>query len=92
MRVRGITRKPAQARLEKSNARLTSRGDNLPSDGTLVARILGANLTRDNILYLIIGALVIVTAVLSYLLYQDRKQPEGMRIDLGPNGLSIEKK
>jgi hypothetical protein len=48
--------------------------------------------TRDNILYLIIGALVIVTAVLSYLLYQDRKQPEGMRIDLGPNGLSIEKK
>ncbi len=49
-------------------------------------------MTRDNILYLIIGALVIVTAVLSYLLYQDRKQPEGMRIDLGPNGLSIEKK
>jgi predicted negative regulator of RcsB-dependent stress response len=48
--------------------------------------------TRDNILYLIIGALVIVTAVLGYQLYQDRKQPEGMRIDLGPNGLSIEKK
>jgi predicted negative regulator of RcsB-dependent stress response len=48
--------------------------------------------TRDNILYLAIGALVIVTAVLGYQLYQDRKQPEGMRIDLGPNGLSIEKK
>jgi hypothetical protein len=48
--------------------------------------------TRDNILYLIISALVIVTVVLSYQLYQDRKQPEGMRIDLGPNGLSIEKK
>jgi len=48
--------------------------------------------TRNNILYLIIGALVIVTAVLGYQLYQDRKQPEGMRIDLGPNGLSIEKK
>ena len=55
-------------------------------------RPLGANLTRDNILYLIIGALVIVTTVLSYQLYQDRKQPEGMHIDLGPNGLSIEKK
>jgi hypothetical protein len=52
----------------------------------------GASVTRDNILYLIIGALVIVTAVLSYQLYQDHKQPEGMRIDLGPNGLSIEKK
>ena len=49
-------------------------------------------MTRDNILYLIIGALVIVTAVLGYQLYQDRKQPEGMHIDLGPNGLSIEKK
>ena len=52
----------------------------------------GTNLTRDNILYLIIGALVIVTTVLSYQLYQDRKKPEGMHIDLGPNGLSIEKK
>jgi hypothetical protein len=84
-------RTPLQDRLEKSNARLTYRGDNLPAadhdDGTL-----GASVTRDNILYLIIGALVIVTAVLSYQLYQDHKQPEGMRIDLGPNGLSIEKK
>ena len=52
----------------------------------------GASVTRNNILYLAIGALVVVTAVLSYQLYQDRKQPEGMRIDLGPNGLSIEKK
>ena len=49
-------------------------------------------MTRDNIFLLIIGALVIVIAALSYQLYQDRKQPEGMRIDLGPNGLSIEKK
>jgi hypothetical protein len=48
--------------------------------------------TRSNILYLIIGALVIVVAAMGYQLYQDRKQPEGMRIDLGPNGLSIEKK
>jgi hypothetical protein len=73
--------------LEKSNARLTLRSDNLPASQTW-----GASVTRDNILYLIIGALVIVTTVLSYQLYQDRKQPEGMRIDLGPNGLSIEKK
>jgi hypothetical protein len=56
------------------------------------AGTLGASVTRNNILYLAIGALVVVTAVLSYQLYQDRKQPEGMRIDLGPNGLSIEKK
>jgi RsiW-degrading membrane proteinase PrsW (M82 family) len=42
--------------------------------------------------FLVIGALVIVVAVLGYQLYQDRKQPEGVHIDLGPNGLSIEKK
>jgi hypothetical protein len=87
MPVCGISRKPPQDRLEKSNARLTSRGDNLPANESW-----GTSVTRDNILYLIIGALVIVTTVLSYQLYQDRKQPEGMRIDLGPNGLSIEKK
>ena len=55
-------------------------------------RNMGASVTRDKILYLAIGALVIVIAVLSYQVYQDHRQPEGMRIDLGPNGLSIEKK
>ena len=59
---------------------------------TMTIEHWGASVTRNNILYLIIGALVIVTAVLSYQLYQDHKRPEGMRIDLGPNGLSIEKK
>jgi hypothetical protein len=86
----GISRRPG---IEGKNQtpRLTSRSANLRAtdrdDG-----ILGASVTRDRILYLAVGALVIVTAVLSYQLYQDRKQPEGMRIDLGPNGLSIEKK
>jgi hypothetical protein len=87
---RGISRR-REIDQKNQTPRLTSRGDNLPAmehDD----RTLGASVTRDNILYLAIGALVIVTAVLSYLLYQDRKQPEGMRIDLGPNGLSIEKK
>lgn len=49
-------------------------------------------MNRTNLLFLIIGALVIVVAVLGYELYQDRKQPEGMQINVGPNGLSIEKK
>jgi RsiW-degrading membrane proteinase PrsW (M82 family) len=49
-------------------------------------------MTRTNILYLIIGALVIVVAVLGYQFYQDRHQPEGVHIDVGPNGVSIEKK
>ncbi len=49
-------------------------------------------MSRSNILYLVVGALVVVVAVMGYQLYQDRKKPEGMRIDVGPNGLSIEKK
>jgi hypothetical protein len=49
-------------------------------------------MTRSNILYLVVGALVVVVAVLSYQLYQDRKKPEGVNINLGPGGISIEKK
>lgn len=45
-----------------------------------------------NVLYLIVGALVIVVAVLGYNLYQDRKEPKGVQINLGERGISIEKK
>jgi hypothetical protein len=48
--------------------------------------------TRNNMLYLVIGALVIVAAVMGYQLYQDRHQPEGLNINVGPNGLSIQGK
>lgn len=46
----------------------------------------------SNTLYLIVGVLVLVVAVMGYELYQDRKKPEGVRIDVGPNGMTIEKK
>jgi len=49
-------------------------------------------MNRSNIVYLIIGALLVVAAVLGYQLYQDRKKPEGVQINLGPGGVSIEKK
>jgi hypothetical protein len=49
-------------------------------------------MNRTNILYLIIGVLTVATAVLGYELYQDRHPPEGVHIDVGPNGLTIEKK
>ena len=71
--------------------RLTSRGDNLPAtdhDHTT----LGASVTRNNILYLIIGVLAIVFAAITYHVYREHKLPEGVRFHLGPNGLSIEKK
>jgi RsiW-degrading membrane proteinase PrsW (M82 family) len=49
-------------------------------------------LNRTNVLYLIVGALVIVVAVLGYQLYQDRHPPEGLHINVGPGGLSIQGK
>jgi hypothetical protein len=48
--------------------------------------------TRSNVLYLIVGALVIAVAVMGYQLYQDRHQPEGLDIKVGPGGLSIQGK
>jgi hypothetical protein len=45
-----------------------------------------------NVLFLIIGALIVVVGVLGYNLYQDRKQPEGLQINVGPNGVKIQGK
>ncbi len=50
------------------------------------------NVTRNNLLFLIVGALIIAVAVMGYQLYQDRHQPEGLNIKVGPNGLSIQGK
>lgn len=48
--------------------------------------------TRTNALYLFIGALIIAVAVLGYEVYQDHHQPEGVHIDIGSHGLSIQGK
>ena len=45
-----------------------------------------------NVMYLIIGALIVVVGVLGYNLYQSKKQPEGLQINVGPNGLKIQGK
>ena len=45
-----------------------------------------------NILYLIIGALIVAVGVLGYTLYQAKKEPEGLQINVGPNGLKIQNK
>jgi hypothetical protein len=38
-----------------------------------------------NILYLIIGALIVAVGVLGYNLYQVKKEPEGLQINVGPS-------
>ena len=45
-----------------------------------------------NTLYLIVGALAVAVVALGYQLYQERKEPQGMQINVGPGGIKIEKK
>jgi hypothetical protein len=45
-----------------------------------------------NILYVVIGALAVVSAVLGYQYYQDHREPTGVQITVGRGGVSIEKK
>jgi hypothetical protein len=58
------------------------------SDFTLEKQMPG----NRNILFLIIGALIVAVGVLGYNLYQTKKEPEGLQINLGPNGLKIQNK
>jgi hypothetical protein len=45
-----------------------------------------------NVLYLIVGALCVAVVGLGYKVYQDNKQPKGVQLNIGPAGVSIEKK
>jgi hypothetical protein len=45
-----------------------------------------------NLLFLVIGALIVVVGLLGYNLYQTKKQPEGLQINVGPSGLKIQNK
>ena len=48
-------------------------------------------MSRNNALYLIVGALVVVVAVLGYYQYQDHKkqQTSGLNINVGPAGIHV---
>lgn len=45
-----------------------------------------------NLLVVLIVALVVGLAVTGYALYQEKKQPDGVEISVGKNGLSIKEK
>ena len=45
-------------------------------------------MSRSNIIYFVIGALAVVVIVLGYQLYQ--RQNQGVQINIGPGGASIE--
>jgi hypothetical protein len=72
------------------------RFQNRERANTLRAQTLRPMETRmagnRNILYLIIGALIVAVSVLGYNLYQTKKEPEGLQINVGPSGLKIQNK
>lgn len=43
-------------------------------------------------MFLIIGALIVAVAALSYAVYQDHKEPKGVQLNIGPSGISVQKK
>ena len=45
-----------------------------------------------NVLYLVIGALVVAIAIFGYQLYQERQKTAGIEINVSKSGVSIEKK
>ena len=45
-----------------------------------------------NLMFLIIGALIVAVGVLGYSLYQSKKEPDGLQINVGPGGVKIQSK
>ncbi|MFN3659210.1 MAG: hypothetical protein ACK4UO_18340 [Pseudolabrys sp.] len=45
-----------------------------------------------NLLFLVIGALVVAVGVLSWKVYEDNRKPKGVQLNIGPAGISVEKK
>jgi hypothetical protein len=46
---------------------------------------------KQNQLYLVIGALVVIVVVLGGYIYHERTKPEGVQIQFDQNGLKIQK-
>lgn len=49
-------------------------------------------MTRTNVLYLVIGALVVAVAALGYQVYEAKKDRNSIELKIGERGISIEKK
>ncbi len=45
-----------------------------------------------NVTYFVVGALVVGVAVLGYGYYQEQQKPNGVEINIGESGVSIESK
>ena len=47
---------------------------------------------KRNVLYAVIGVLAVAAVVFGYQLYQERQKTNGIEINVGKSGISIEKK
>ena len=47
---------------------------------------------NSNILYSVVGALAVVTAILGYRFYEEHREGSGIEISIGKGGVSVEKK
>jgi hypothetical protein len=45
-----------------------------------------------NVLLLVVAVLCVAVGVLGYKVYEDNRQPKGVQINLGPGGISVDKK
>jgi len=45
-----------------------------------------------NILYAVVAVLLVAVGILGLKVYQDNKKPEGLQINVGPDGLKIQNK
>jgi|Laugresbdmm110dd_1035094.scaffolds.fasta_scaffold60745_2 hypothetical protein len=50
------------------------------------------NVVNRNFLFLIIGALAVVSGLLGYRYYQEHQKTSGIQIEIGKGGVSIEEK
>jgi len=46
----------------------------------------------QNLLYIVIAALAVALGVVGYNLYEAKKEPKGLQINIGPNGLKVQDK
>jgi hypothetical protein len=70
--------------------------DWIASSQVLLAMTETARRTRmpgnRNLMFLIVGALIVVVGVLGYNLYEAKKEPKGVQINVGPDGLKVQSK
>ena len=99
----GIKMKTAiTSALYKKSLKLSARGKAKSSTGEMInlmandtERLLFASVSFNMAFstpILVIGALVVIAGMLGYNLYQAKKQPEGLQINVGPDGLKIQNK